>query len=85
MPESQEGEQSKRVKTSQMSDPEMIGELAESIMESLKNSSQEDRDPFEHYAHELRLRLHVDVKLFRDRCIRGYETLLETLQSMSKQ
>jgi hypothetical protein len=85
MPESQKGDQSKRARTSQVSDPEMMGELAEAIVESLKNSSQEDCDPFEHYAHELRLRLHVDVKLFRDRFIQGYEALLETLQSMSKQ
>lgn len=74
--------QSKRSKGSQLPDQDtvLLGELAEFFLDSLKGDSQKNREPFERYAHELKLRLHQDVKLFRDRFVQGYEALLDVLK-----
>ncbi len=83
---SSENNPSKPSKTSQVSDQEIMkmSELAECMLDVLKNEIQKDSEPFEHYAQEVRLRLFQDVKLFRDRFAQGYEALLETLSSISK-
>lgn len=75
------GDSAEHSNASQASDQVMIGELADCILDVLKADVQQDIEPFENYAHALRLRLQVKTK-FRERCIQGYEALLETLQAM---
>ena len=85
MNQPQKGDRSKRSKTNELSDQVMMGELAERILNVLKTDFQKESEPFESYAHDLRLRLHFDTKAFRERLVQGYEVLLEALYSLPKQ
>lgn len=71
---------SKRSKTEQMLNQEEIEELVKCIAEDLNVKSQEIEEPFERYAHQLRVRWHQDINTFSKRCLLGYEALLEQLR-----
>lgn len=77
----QKRDSSKRLKTKQMSNQEEIEELTKCVAEDLNAKSQEIEEPFEHYAHQLRMRWHQDINTFCNRCMLGYEALLEQLRS----
>lgn len=62
-------------------DQNMIGDLADCILEVLKTEAQAEVEPFENYAKALRLRLQADTPSLRERCAQGYESLLENLHS----
>lgn len=77
----QKGHPSNRSKTKQIVDQGMMGDLAKYIIEVLEADDQKEVEPFESYAHQLRKRMHADTKLFCNRFIQGYESLLEELRS----
>jgi hypothetical protein len=58
-------------------DQDLLGELADCIVESIKE--KQEADPFELYVHQLRARLLEDVPSFRQRLIQGYSVLMEVL------
>jgi hypothetical protein len=76
-------DQSKQSKTDHMSDQVLIGELAECILKGLREDIQKEGEPFDSYALELRLRLYPNLKVFQDRLIQGYNTLMEILPSIN--
>ncbi len=59
----------------------LLEEFAGSMAEFLKISPPADSDSFEIYAHQLRVRLLADVKIFRRRFLKGYQALLEMMPS----
>ena len=79
------GKPSKRSNVNQKSDKEMMGDLAQSILEVLKTDLPLDQEAFERYALQLRLRLHAEEKSFCNRFIEGYEALLDQLHPKSPQ
>ena len=64
----------------QITDVEEIKQLALEIVEFAEMTSLEIEDPFEGYAHQLRMHWHEDIKIFNRNLIRGYEALLEELR-----
>jgi hypothetical protein len=84
MSQPQRGNESKYPKTNVESDQAIIGELVVCIQEVLTQDLQQEREPFERYAQEVRLRLQGDIDVFRDRLILGHEVLLETLHTMDR-
>ncbi len=64
---------------SERQDQDLFGELAECIVESIKE--QHEADPFELYVHQLKVRILDDVPSYRQRLAKGYSVLLEILGS----
>lgn len=62
-----------------------IEALADCLADHLQHDFQEDVDPFEVYAHKLKVRLLTDMPLFKQNFIKGYHVLLEELQTMQQQ
>ncbi len=62
-----------------------IEALADCLADHLQHAFQEDVDPFEVYAHKLKVRLLTDMPLFKQNFIKGYHVLVEELQSMQQQ
>jgi len=79
------GKPSKRSKANQVPEKEMMGDLAKCILDVLNADVQTDQEPFERYAHLLRVRLHAEEQTFCNHFIQGYEVLLEQLQPKSPQ
>ena len=75
----------KRSKTKELTEQEMIEQLAESVLYVLKKDMQKDHEPFEAYACHLKVRFHRKSKLFKQRVVQGYEALLEALHGMPHQ
>lgn len=71
---------SKPFKRHELSDHEMIGQLAECIHASLRKELTGELDPFESYTYRLKIRLQQNNDEFKKRLIQGYDILLETLQ-----
>lgn len=59
-----------------------IEELANCLEDHLQHAFQEDVDPFEVYAHKLKVRLLTDMPSFKQNFIKGYHVLSEGLQTM---
>lgn len=83
-PRPQKKKLSKRLGKSQMEKNQMIKNLAESVLEVLKEECLKMDDPFECYAHQLRMRICKEAKVFSGRSIQGYEILLEQLRAQNK-
>lgn len=71
---------SKKKLTSHVIDAMEIKELALSIVEDSCSVGSKIEDPFESYAHMLKISWQKDPKEFNKRLIRGYEVLLEQLR-----
>ena len=56
-----------------------IRKLAQCVVEILRIDSQKIEDPFECYAHQLKMRVYQDDRVLQDRVILGYRVLLEYL------
>lgn len=72
---------SKQSKGKQLIDAEEIRELARSLVEESNAKFLEIEDPLVCYAHQLKMHWQQDVKLFSSRLIKGYEVLLEQINS----
>lgn len=83
-PEPQKRKLSKMFDKIQSAKNEMIKNLAESILEALQEECLYLEDPFENYEQQLRMRVCRETKVFSSRFIKGYESLLEELQSESE-
>lgn len=59
---------------------EIIGNLAQCILEGMEADSEDIEDPLEQYTHQLKSRLHQNPRIFRNRFVRGYQALLEELR-----
>ena len=70
---------SRRYQNSYNPEQEIIGDLAQAIIEAMTANHQEDEDPLEQYAYQLKVRLHQNPRVFRNRFVRGYQALLEEL------
>lgn len=81
MEQPQKEQPSKRMKINQILDIVMLADLANCTIEILESIPQDVEEPFERYAHQLRMRLYQESTLFCSRFIHGYESLLEQLQS----
>lgn len=72
---------SKRSKTEQTTEAGEIRELAKCIIQHSNTTLETLDDPFDRYAHELKMRWHQDLKSFSSRLVKGYEVLVEQLSS----
>lgn len=75
----------KRAKTKELTEQEMLEQLAESVLYVMKKDMQNEHEPFEAYSCHLKVRFHRKSKLFKQRVVQGYEALLETLHGMPHQ
>lgn len=57
-----------------------IGKLAECVLEALQKEVEKEDEPFETYAHQLKVRILSNNDLFRDRFVKGYGVLMETIR-----
>lgn len=55
----------------------LAGDLAEAIVESLKDQPSGDLDPVEGYVLKVRTKVHTNLNIFRTRFLRGYKVLIE--------
>ena len=55
----------------------IAGDLAEAIVESLKDQPPDDLDPLEGYVLKVRTKVHTNLSIFRTRFLRGYKVLIE--------
>lgn len=76
---------SKKKSPSHLIDAMEIRELALSIIKDSCFVGSKIEDPFESYAHMLKISWQKDPKEFSKRLIRGYEVLLEQLRSRSSE
>lgn len=58
---------------------EAIEELADAVVEELKEGYRSDLEPFEAYAQRMRQELHTNMEDFHDRFLKGYEVLIHEL------
>ena len=79
MSEPEKDKQQKRPKTKELTEQDLIVNLAESVLYMLKKEMQKEQEPFEAYSCHLKVRFHRKSKLFKERVVQGYEVLLETL------
>ncbi len=65
----------------EMGNPLEMKELAKLILSALQKGGQGVQDPLEDYGQQLRVRIAKEEKLFIQRFIRGYRSLLDQIQS----
>lgn len=85
MADSNKGMNAENSKRNPSEDEKLLKELAKCILEVLRGESQNDKEPFENYAHALRLRLYANEQAFQERFVKGYEVLLSTLTKNKKE
>ena len=71
-------------KTQSISDSIEMRELAEPIIQEARAKLIELDDPFDCYAHQLKMRCYQDAKTLGSRLVKGYEVLLEQLHFSSE-
>lgn len=59
-----------------------VNELADAVVEGLKDQHYSDLEPFDLYAQRVRSKIHDNAVTFRKRFARGYHILLEELAKM---
>lgn len=57
----------------------VVDDLAEAVIEELKDEHVNALEPFEQYAYKIRGKIHKDFKTFRSRFAKGYNALIEEL------
>ena len=60
-------------------DDKAIEELADVVIESLREQYRSDLEPFELYAQKVRFKIHININEFRTGFFKGYHVLLEEL------
>lgn len=56
-----------------------VDELTEAIVEDITEGYKNDLEPVEIYANRIRQQVHEDLRLFRERFLKGYEAIIEEL------
>ena len=80
MDKPQKGDQPKRSNEKPFTEQEILGQLTDCILYTIKKGMEQESESFELYGSRLRVRFHKNGKVFRQRVVQGYEALLEALR-----
>lgn len=61
----------------QLTDEQVIEIIAEEVFRNAVNGQNSIADPFEVYAYHAQAKIFADVNFFKERCLRGYHSLIK--------
>ncbi|MBA3237021.1 MAG: hypothetical protein H0T62_01560 [Parachlamydiaceae bacterium] len=67
-------------KVPDLTDEQVIEMIAEEVFQNAVNGQNSIADPFEVYAYHAQAKIFADANFFKERCLRGYQSLLKSFQ-----